>query len=203
MVIGLTGAIGSGKSTVSRLFSEAGFAIVDCDAISRGLDTSRKYINAVREAFGDGVIDMTGGEAKIDRKALAEIVFSSPEAKKKLEDIAHPMILDTVYRRVDAAREQKKDVVIDAPLLFESGLDDICDFTVGVVTDEKLRFERAMKRGGITEDNLRRRIELQPKNEFYASRCDYIIENDGTADDLRVAFRKLLSSVGKGGINDG
>ena len=203
MVIGLTGAIGSGKSTVSRLFSEAGFAIVDCDAISRGLDKSRKYINAVREAFGDGVIDMTGGEAKIDRKALAEIVFSSPEAKKKLEDIAHPMILDTVYRRVDAAREQKKDVVIDAPLLFEAGLDKICDVTVGVVADEKIRFERAMKRGGITEENLSRRIMLQPENEFYASKCNYIIENNGTADDLRVAFRKLLSSVGKGGINDG
>lgn len=203
MVIGLTGAIGSGKSTVSRLFSEAGFAIVDCDAISRGLDKSRKYINAVREAFGDGVIDMTGGEAKIDRKALAEIVFSSPEAKKKLEDIAHPMILDTVYRRVDAAREHKKDVVIDAPLLFETGLDKICDVTVGVVADEKIRFERAMKRGGITEENLSRRIMLQPKNEFYASKCNYIIENNGTADDLRVAFRKLLSSVGKGGINDG
>lgn len=203
MVIGLTGAIGSGKSTVSRLFSEAGFAIVDCDAISRGLDKSRKYINAVREAFGDGVIDMTGGEAKIDRKALAEIVFLSPEAKKKLEDIAHPMILDTVYRTVDAAREQKKDVVIDAPLLFEAGLDKICDVTVGVVADEKIRFERAMKRGGITEENLSRRIMLQPKNEFYASKCNYIIENNGTADDLRVAFRKLLSSVGKGGINDG
>ena len=203
MVIGLTGAIGSGKSTVSRLFSEAGFAIVDCDAISRGLDKSRKYKNAVREAFGDCVIDMTGGEAKIDRKALAEIVFSSPEAKKKLEDIAHPMILDTVYRRVDAAREQKKDVVIDAPLLFEAGLDKICDVTVGVVADEKIRFERAMKRGGITEENLSRRIMLQPKNEFYASKCNYIIENNGTADDLRVAFRKLLSSVGKGGINDG
>lgn len=203
MVIGLTGAIGSGKSTVSRLFSEAGFAIVDCDAISRGLDKSRKYINAVREAFGDGVIDMTGGEAKIDRKALAEIVFSSPEAKKKLEDIAHPMILDTVYRTVAAAREQKKDVVIDAPLLFEAGLDKICDVTVGVVTDEKIRFERAMKRGGITEENLSRRIMLQPKNAFYVSKCNYIIENNGTADDLRVAFRKLLSSVGKGGINDG
>ena len=146
---------------------------------------------------------MTGGEAKIDRKALAEIVFSSPEAKKKLEDIAHPMILDTVYRRVDAAREQKKDVVIDAPLLFEAGLDKICDVTVGVVADEKIRFERAMKRGGITEENLSRRIMLQPKNEFYASKCNYIIENNGTADDLRVAFRKLLSSVGKGGINDG
>lgn len=203
MVIGLTGAIGSGKSTVSRLFSEAGFAIVDCDAISRGLDKSRKYINAVREAFGDGVIDMTGGEAKIDRKALAEIVFSSPEAKKKLEGIAHPMILDTVYRTVAAAREQKKDVVIDAPLLFEAGLDKICDVTVGVVADEKIRFERAMKRGGITEENLSRRIMLQPKNAFYVSKCNYIIENNGTADDLRVAFRKLLSSVGKGGINDG
>lgn len=199
MVIGLTGAIGSGKSTVSRLFFEAGFAIVDCDAISRGLDKSRKYINAVREAFGDGVIDMTGGEAKIDRKALAEIVFSSPEAKKKLEDIAHPMILDTVYRRVDAAREQKKDVVIDAPLLFETGLDKICDVTVGVVADEKIRFERAMKRGGITEENLSRRIMLQPKNAFYASKCNYIIENNGTADDLRVAFRKLLSSARRGG----
>ena len=202
MVIGLTGAIGSGKSTVASLFSDAGFAIVDCDAISRGLDAEPKY-TAVRDAFGDGVVDMSGGTARIARKELAEIVFSSAEAKKKIESIAHPIILEIVYERVDAAKRLKKDIVIDAPLLFESGLDDICDITVGVVTDEKLRFERAMKRGGITEDNLRRRMELQPKNEFYASRCDYIIENDGTADDLNVAFRRVLSAVGKGGANDG
>jgi dephospho-CoA kinase len=203
VVIGLTGAIGSGKSTVASLFSDAGFAVVDCDAISRGLDAEPKYTAAVRDAFGDGVVDMSGGTARIARKELAEIVFSSAEAKKKIESIAHPIILEIVCERVDAAKRLKKDIVIDAPLLFESGLDDICDITVGVVTDEKLRFERAMKRGGITEDNLRRRMELQPKNEFYASRCDYIIENDGTADDLKVAFRRVLSAVGKGGANDG
>ncbi len=203
MVIGLTGAIGSGKSTVSRLFSEAGFAIVDCDAISRGLDAEPKYIRAVREAFGDGVIDMAGGTARISRKELAELAFASTEAKRKIESIAHPIILGIVYERVDAAKKLKKDIVIDAPLLFESGLDGICDVTVGVVADEKLRFERAMKRGGITEENLRRRMELQPKNEFYTSKCNYIIENNGTADDLRTAFLALLSSVGKGGMNDG
>lgn len=203
MVIGLTGAIGSGKSTVSQLFSEAGFATVDCDAISRGLDAEPEYIDAVRKAFGDGVIDMTSGTARISRKELAEIAFSSLEDKKKIEKIAHPIILGIVYGRVDVAKKLKKDIVIDAPLLFESGLDKICDFTVGVITDERIRFERAMKRGGITEENLRRRIELQPKNEFYVSKCDYIIKNDGTEDDLRDAFGMLLSSVGKGGLNDG
>ena len=162
-------------------------------------------INTVYDTGGywTADVDMSGGTARIARKELAEIVFSSAEAKKKIESIAHPIILEIVYERVDAAKRLKKDIVIDAPLLFESGLDDICDITVGVVTDEKLRFERAMKRGGITEDNLRRRMELQPKNEFYASRCDYIIENDGTADDLKVAFRRVLSAVGKGGANDG
>ena len=76
MVIGLTGAIGSGKSTVASLFSDAGFAIVDCDAISRGLDAEPKYTAAVRDAFGDGVVDMSGGTARIARKELAEIAFS-------------------------------------------------------------------------------------------------------------------------------
>lgn len=166
MVIGLTGAIGSGKSTVASLFSDAGFAIVDCDAISRGLDAEPKYTAAVRDAFGDGVVDMSGGTARIARKELAEIVFSSAEAKKKIESIAHPIILEIVYERVDAAKRLKKDIVIDAPLLFESGLDDICDITVGVVTDEKLRFERAMKRGGITEDNLRSAWSFSRKTNF-------------------------------------
>ena len=91
LIIGLTGAIGAGKSTVSAIFSDMGFSVIDCDAISHGLDVQPEYINAVRKEFGDGVIDISCGTARVSRKELAEIAFSSAEAKKRLEAIAHPI----------------------------------------------------------------------------------------------------------------
>lgn len=202
MTIGLTGAIGAGKSTVSAIFSDMGFSVIDCDAISHGLDVQPEYINAVRKEFGDGVIDINCGTERVSRKELAEIAFSSAEAKKRLEAIAHPIILGVVYERIDSARELGRDIVIDAPLLFESGLDRVCDVTVGVTASEKIRRERAIKRGGISAENIGMRISLQPKSDYYVSKCDYIIDNDGSENELKTEISNLISKI-KRGVADG
>lgn len=202
LIIGLTGAIGAGKSTVSAIFSDMGFSVIDCDAISHGLDVQPEYINAVRKEFGDGVIDISCGTARVSRKELAEIAFSSAEAKKRLEAITHPIILGVVYERINAAKAFGRDIVIDAPLLFEAGLDRACDVTVGVTASEEIRRERAIRRGGISAENIERRISLQPKSDYYVSKCDYIINNDGSENELKTKISAFISEMKKGGADD-
>ena len=133
MIIGLTGSSGSGKSTVAAMFKRAGCHIVDCDAISKRIDKDARYKALVRENFGDGVFDENG---EISRKKLGAIVFGNAELLKKLSAISHPVIIKRVVRAVNRYRKTS-NVVIDAPLLFESGLDAMCDTTVGVVADDR------------------------------------------------------------------
>lgn len=199
MIIGLTGAIGSGKSTVAEMFSESGFCTVDCDGISHSLDAEPDYVSAVRAAFGDGVIKLTKQTPSVDRKTLALLVFSDEKALKKLQEISHPVILGIVYRRAESARALGLDTVIDAPLLFESGLDEFCDFTVGVIALPETRKQRVRERGGISDADIDARMKVQPNNDFYIKNCDFIIDNSGSLSELRAEFRRVLSAVGKGG----
>ena len=191
MIIGLTGSSGSGKSTVSKMFSKLGYYIVDCDAISRETDELPEYKDAVLELFGDGVFDKNG---KIDRKALGKIVFSSPEMLKKLTDISHPAIKAEVMRRI--CDNKDKNAVIDAPLLFESGLDAVCDVTVGVVADSDLRVRRVMMRDSLDEKTAKKRTSSQKDDGFYTSRCTYIIENNGELNCLEESFLAIAKKLG-------
>lgn len=202
MIIGLTGAIGSGKSTVAEMFSSAGFCTVDCDGISHSLDAEPSYVKAVRAHFGDGVITLAHGTPRIDRKTLAKVVFSDEKARKALQDISYPVILGIVYERAESARSLGLDTVIDAPTLFESGLDEFCDFTVGVIARDDIRRKRVIERGGISAEDIDMRIKIQPDDAFYRERCDFIIENNGTREELVSGFKHILTAIGAGGANE-
>ena len=188
MVIGLTGAIGSGKSTVARFFGENGFHIVDCDAISHEINGDERYVAEIKATFGDGYIK--DGEA--DRAALAKTVFSDKDALKKLTEISHRYILEITYEEIGRAVSEGKDVLVDAPLLFESGLNKKCDITVCVVAGKENRLERALGRGGITRENILARMNSQPPSEFYSQRCDFVLKNDGSVAELRAETEKLI-----------
>ena len=188
MVIGLTGAIGSGKSTVARFFGENGFHIVDCDAISHEINGDERYVAEIKAAFGEEYVK--NGEA--DRAALAETVFANKDALRKLTAISHKFILQIVCERAECAVSEGKDVIIDAPLLFESELNKKCDVTVCVVAGKENRLERALGRGGITRDNIIARMNNQPPSEFYSQRCDFVLKNDGSVAELKAETEKLI-----------
>lgn len=195
MVIGLTGAIGAGKSTVAQYFALAGYCVADCDAISRGINGDADYVAAVKKTFGSDAVVCSGKTEYVDREALARIVFADGEARKKLESISHPVILSKVRSEIIAAASQGKDTVVDAPLLFESGFDSECDVTIGVVASENVRVSRAVLRGGISRESIISRIAVQPKEEFYREKCDIIIENDGSEEELKAKFRQMIAHL--------
>ena len=191
MKIGLTGSSGSGKSTVAAMFAALGCKVVDCDAISRAIDVLPEYKDAVREKFGDGVFD---GGGNIDRRALGKAVFGSDELLSALTAISHPIIIARVIKEIEKYGDA--NVVIDAPLLFESGLDKICDVTVGVVANAKERARRVSLRDKITVKDAARRVSLQKSIDFYKKNCIFIIENNGTAEELEKRFASVAEKIG-------
>lgn len=192
MKIGLTGSSGSGKSTVAAMFHAFGCHIVDCDRISRSIDALPEYKAAVRDNFGDGVFD---GDGNISRRALGKIVFGNDSLLAKLTAISHPIIKARVTEEI-VKYDENADIVIDAPLLFESGLDKICDTTVGVVAYADKRAHRVARRDKITVKDAARRVSLQKSIDFYKKNCIHIIENNGTTEELEKNFAAVAEKMG-------
>lgn len=191
MKIGLTGSSGSGKSTVAAMFKACGYHIVDCDKISRSIDALPEYKAAVREKFGDRVFDKRSG---IDRRALGKLVFDDPDLLSALTAISHPIIIARVLKEIEKCGDA--NVVIDAPLLFESGLDKICDVTVGVIANAKERAHRVARRDKIAVKDAVRRVSSQKNIDFYKKNCIFIIKNSGTLDELEKSFHDVAAKLG-------
>ena len=194
MIIGLTGSSGSGKSTVAGMLKALGFFVIDCDALSKSIDSVDKYKVLVEENFGREVFD---GE-NISRKKLGKLVFSDKVKLSILTKISHPIIIELVISKIK--ENLGKDIIIDAPLLFESGLDSTCDTTIGIIADESLRSKRVMIRDSISEDYALARISSQQSSEFYRKKCAFIIENNGDIDSLENTLRNIIENIKLGEI---
>ncbi len=191
MLIGLTGMSGAGKSTVAALFEKKGFRIIDCDALVHSLYEDIRYTRLVADAFGEGYIR----EGRVDRKKLGSLVFSNPEALKKLNETVSPFIMCAVTDRIKAARREETSTVLDAPLLFEYGLEKYCDCVIGVTVDIETAVRRLSVRDRRSEEELRARLRSQHDAAFFSEHCDYVLENDGDGQMLSVALDEILEKI--------
>lgn len=188
MIIGITGGTGSGKSTLLHLIEQQGGSVLDCDAIYHGLlQTDAILLKGIENRFPGTV---TGGV--LDRKKLGAIVFSDENALQELNQITH----SAVKKEIMFQLESKSDLVaIDAIGLFEGELDSLCDVTVAVTAPVEDRIRRIMSRDSISEEYAKNRIASQHSDEWFVSKCDYILENNGTVEDFQAKciafFRKL------------
>ncbi len=173
--IGLTGGIGSGKSTVAGLLASHGAAIIDTDAIARRLTLpGGAAIDAIRASFGEGFIDVTGA---LDRQRMRELAFSDPAARRRLESILHPLIGSETEREAQAARPAVK--VFDVPLLVESGRwRAIVDRVLVVDCDPATQVERVMQRSGWTEHAVHAVLSQQASRRERLACADAVIRND-------------------------
>ena len=178
--IGLTGGIGSGKSTASRLLAERGAVIVDADRIAREvLEPGTPGLGAVAAAFGDGVLTADGA---LDRPALAAIVFSDPEARARLDGIVHPLIRSRSAELIAAAPPDAV-LVNDVPLLVETGGAGSYDLVVVVEADEETRIARLVQRG-LTAEDARARIAAQATDDQRRAVADVVLDNSGPLEAL-------------------
>ena len=190
--IGLTGSIACGKSNVSAVLRELGAAVVDGDLLSRELTApGGPALPAIRETFGDGVFLPDG---TLNRRALGDVVFASDAARKRLDDLMQPLLRSLILRRMEEARAGgAKICVLDMPLLFEAGLDTLCDtvWCVHLPREEQLR--RLMARDGLTLSQAEARLRSQLSSEEKAARAQVVIDTSGSIDDTRAMIPALYA----------
>ncbi|MBW2495509.1 MAG: dephospho-CoA kinase [Deltaproteobacteria bacterium] len=197
-VLGLSGGIATGKSTVARFLSALGASVIDADAIVHELQApGTPLLDEIAEAFGSELIDAEGG---LDRNALGAIVFSDPAARKRLEAIVHPAVLATMADRVASAQATDTPlIVLDIPLLFERGENgsrrgptSSFDATVLVYAPEQLQIERLMERDGCDREAALQRIRAQMPIESKKSMADIVIDNSGSLEATRNQTQMLF-----------
>ena len=198
-VFGLTGGIGSGKSTVARLFREEKIPVVDADGISREVTLPGKPAHAaIVRNFGTGILLPDG---RIDRKKLGAVVFADPGKRAELEAITHPRIMEGIREEVSAlAAAGHAIAIVEAALIHEKGRQGLFEAVIGVGCDREMQVERLMRRDGIPRQGALRIVSSQMDPEEKARASDYVIDNSGDLASTRTQVRALARKlrVGRG-----
>ena len=197
-VLGLTGGIGSGKSTALAYLHELGAATISSDDIVHGLYSTADVIDLIREHFGDVVVDGAGG---VSRPALAGIVFSDEAELRWLEDLLHPFVRDAVATWVDGrqrARPRPALIVVEVPLLFETGFDQRFDHIMLITAPDDVRRKRVAAK--LTDSEFRRRRAQQMPEEEKIARSDFVFDNSGSRKELREFVRQAVARILAGDV---
>jgi dephospho-CoA kinase len=194
-LIGVTGGIGCGQSTVCKIFEKYGAGVINADLIAKDVvEKNSDVINEIKENFGAGIFNSDG---TLNRRELAQIAFSSVENTKKLNSIIHPKVIDTVNFEILKAKESGKFklVVIDAALIYETKMEKIFDYVVVVSSTMGNRIKRIIHRDGLTEKEIMDRIKAQMPVEKKAEFANFVIENDGTIQELEEKVKEILAKI--------
>jgi len=194
LLVGLTGGIGSGKSTFAALLAERGAQIIDADLIGReALKPGKPAWHSVVDQFGDEVL--VPGTMDIDRKRLASIVFQDRPALAALNAIVHPVIFKEIADRLETLKDTDAIVVLDAALLVELGLIDSLDHTIVVVANDAKRVERLISGRGMSRKEIADRMAAQAPVEDLIARADIVVENTGPLEHLAAEAERVYSAL--------
>jgi dephospho-CoA kinase len=193
LLVGLTGGIGSGKTTVAGLLAGRGAVVVDADELAReALEPGTRAFKHVSDLFGQEVLTTDG---RIDRAALANVVFSDEEKRMALESITHPEVFRLLAEAVEKLRETGSIVVFDAPLIIETGFHQAVDVLVVVTAPVEQRIERVRRDRGMTEAEAAVRIAAQTDPEARDAAADFLISNDGGLEELEARVDELWAEL--------
>ena len=193
-VIGLCGQSGSGKGMVCSFFSELNISCIDLDKVYHDIiSTNSDCTMELAEAFGSSVLGSPG----INRKALREIVFRSEDSLGKLNEITHKHILTELRREIERIKTVNiaDGIIVDAPLLFESGFDRECDASIAVIADAEVKLLRITERDCITREQALLRLNSQKTEQDLIDKCDYVIENNSSTEHLRQKVQELKKII--------
>jgi dephospho-CoA kinase len=192
--IGLTGGIGSGKSTVSRALAALGAVVVDADLVAREVvEPGTPGLAAVVEAFGTGVLQQDGA---LDREALGKVVFGDDGARKRLSGILHPLIAARSAELWAAAEQGGAEVLVhDVPLLVESGLEAMYDEVLVVDAPAEVQLDRLVRLRGMTPQDAQQRIAAQATREVRLASASWVLLNDGSLEELQAQVRACWDAI--------
>lgn len=190
-LIGVTGQTGAGKSEVVRIMARRGWFVLDADAFSREVvKPNTPCLAALVEHFSNAVLQPDGS---LNRQALADLAFASPSETAALNAIVHPAVIQAMHEALEKAKPEV--AVVDAPLLFQAGLETMCDCTVAVTAPADVRCRRICRRDGITEQQAAARMNAQPDEEYYRSRATVVLENAAGKAELEQAAELLCNRI--------
>ncbi|HCT8718319.1 TPA: dephospho-CoA kinase [Staphylococcus aureus] len=193
-VIGLTGGIASGKSTVSELLSVFGFKVVDADKAAReAVKKGSKGLAQVQEVFGDEAIDENG---EMNRRYMGDLVFNHPEKRLELNAIIHPIVRDIMEEEKQEYLKQGYNVIMDIPLLFENELENTVDEVWVVYTSESIQMDRLMQRNNLSLEDAKARVYSQISIDKKSRMADHVIDNLGDKLELKQNLERLLEEEG-------
>lgn len=226
-IVGLTGGIGTGKSTAAEYLKGKGFAHIDADAISRDITADGSPMLSVLDGlfgpsgqFGKEGVEILRPDGSLDRAALASLVFTDQGRKRQLDQVMFRAIIAEIDQQIDAwqkagtagaavdldeavdsdravAHQKPVGILLDAPLLFEAGLDARCDLVLLLVADEEVRVRRVCSRDGVTKREVRDRINSQLSDDEKREKSDVIIDNSGSREDLAQRLEKFYTKFSK------
>lgn len=189
-IIGLTGPTGAGKSTASQFFKEKGALVIDCDLLARQIVMpGKKALEEIVLFFGRDILSEDGS---LNRKKLGSIVFSDEGKRLVLNKITHRYITEELMLRLKTAEGV---AVIDAPLLFEAGLEALCDVVVVVTASDEIRRKRIMQRDKMTEKEATKRMRAQKSSAAYAEKADYLLENNADVESFVLSCEKIWRMI--------
>lgn len=190
-IIGITGNSGSGKSTISKLISKNYEAkIIDADKIAKEMTKNNgEYLQAIRQAFGNDVIKNN----ELDRKKLADIVFLNRAEKEKLDGLTFEYVVEEIKKELEANQNlDYQYIILDFPLLFESKLDKLCDYTIGVIAPKTEKIKRICKRDKLSKEKALQRLNSQPNDEFFTKNCNTVINNENKEETIKMVNEIML-----------
>ncbi len=191
-IVGITGITGAGKSTLTKLFAEKDFAVVDADVIARSVtQKDSPELALLAEAFG---ADILLSDGSLDRRKLGERAFADAESTQKLNSITHPAILKRIRDAVNDLQKDGRNVVLDVPLLFETGLGQLCDHTVYITADHDVRLQRLQLRDGLCAQEIEKRMQARFDEDYFTQRSDFVLVNNGQ-DGLEALFAELFKKI--------
>ena len=199
MIVGLTGGIGTGKSTVSRKLREIGYPVIDLDVISREVIEYPEVINELIRNFGIEILESQNnisGKKSISRNKLRQTVFKEEKKVSVLNSIIHPPIVKEMRRQIEELRKSYKTVFVEVQLLFEAKLEKEFDIIVLVYADKKTQLERVLKRDGRSEGEVQQIINAQMDMTEKRRLSNYIIENNGNSEMLDLEIEKFIKKLG-------
>ena len=198
MILGLTGGIGSGKSTVSKIFLSMGIKVFDADLIAKDILESEQVKEEIKEKLGKEFINLKRNS--VDKELLKKEVFNNSEKLNILNGIVHPKVIEIYVNKYLEFKDKKEIIIFDVPLLFEVNLDRYCDEVIVVDIDLKVQIERIKNRDNIDVALINKIIATQMSREERNMKADILIENNGSLEDLKEKIEKIIKDIERGKI---
>jgi len=197
-VIGITGSSGSGKTTLTQILNKKKeISVIDADKVVKEMSVpNTDYLNAIKETFG---LEMFLEDGNLNRKLLGNRIYSEKESLEKLNKLTFKYVVEEILKRIESTTQENKNIkylIIDAPLLFESGLNRYCDYVIALIANRNLKIKRICKRDNIDEKTAQSRLNIQKEDSYYIKKADFVIENNENCN-LEKEIESILSNWGR------